>query len=56
MTGKYERLDGTRFDIIYAQKEGYQLLNEKQFGNRTPFQITVEEIEKQLKEKQIIKL
>jgi hypothetical protein len=54
--GKYERLDGTRFDVIYAQKEGLQMLTEKHFGNRTPFPVTVDELEKDLKEGKIKKL
>lgn len=56
MTGKYERIDGTRFDVIYAPKEGYQMLTEKPFGNRTPFPVTVEQLEKELKDNLITKI
>lgn len=56
MTGKYERIDGTRFDVIYAPKEGYQMLTEKPFGNRTPFPVTVEELTKLIDKKLITKL
>lgn len=56
MIGKYERKDGTRFDVIYAPKDGLQMLTEKPFGNRTPFPVTVEELEKQIKDGTITKI
>jgi len=54
--GKYERKDGTKFDVIYAQKEGLQSLEESNgLKNRLPTPITVDELEKKLKDKLITK-
>ena len=55
--GAYQRLDGTKFDVIFAPKEGLQTLEESNgLKNRLPTPITSGEIETKLKEKQIIKL
>ncbi len=55
--GKYERKDGTRFDVIYAQKEGLQSANESNgLKNRLFSPITVDELEKELKDKLITKI
>lgn len=55
--GQYQRLDGTKFDVIFAQKEGLQSLEESNgLKNRLPTPILSEEIEKQIKKKLIIKL
>lgn len=50
--GQYQRLDGTKFDVIFAQKEGLQSLEESNgLKNRLPTPILSEEIEKQIKKK-----
>ncbi len=55
--GKYERKDGTKFDVIYAQKEGLQSMEESNgLKNRLPTPIGVDKLEKELKDKLIIKL
>lgn len=55
--GQYQRIDETKFDVIFAPKEGLQTLEESNgLKNRLPTQITVEELERQLKDKLITKL
>jgi len=55
--GKYQRLDGSKFDVIFASKEGLQSLEESNgLKNRLPTPITVDKLEKELKDKLIVKL
>lgn len=55
--GQYQRLDGTKFDVIFAPKEGLQSLEESNgLKNRLPTPIKVDKLEKELKDKLIIKL
>lgn len=55
--GQYQRPDGTKFDVIFAPKEGLQTLEESNgLKNRLPTPITTDELEKQLKDKLIKKL
>lgn len=55
--GQYQRLDGSKFDVIFAPKEGLQTLEESNgLKNRLPTPIAVDELEFKLKEKTITKL
>jgi hypothetical protein len=55
--GKYQRLDGSKFDVIFAQKEGLQIAEESNgLKNRLFIPITAEELETKLKDKLIIKI
>ncbi len=55
--GQYQRLDGTKFDVIFAPKEGLQSLEESNgLKNRLPTPINADKLEKELKDKLIIKL
>jgi len=55
--GQYQRLDGTKFDVIFAPKEGLQSLEESNgLKNRLPTPINVEKLEKELKDKLITKI
>jgi hypothetical protein len=56
MIGKYQRKDGTKFDVIYSAKEGYQRCDEKKFGYRLFAPITEEVLNKELESKEIKKL
>ena len=57
MIGKYERTDGTRFDVIYGRNGSYQRGDEKSIGkNRLFVPVTKEEIQKELKDKLITKI
>lgn len=55
--GKYQRLDGSKFDVIFAPKEGLQIAEESNgLRNRLFTPITVEELETKLKDKLITKI
>lgn len=57
LIGLYQRKDGSKFDVIFAQRDGLQTLEESNgLKNRLPTPITVDEIENDLKEKLITKI
>jgi hypothetical protein len=57
MIGKYERSDGTRFDVIHGRNGTYQRGDEKSIGkNRLFVPVIKAEIEQELKDKLITKI
>jgi hypothetical protein len=57
MTGKYQRKDGTIFDVIYSHKDGLQRANEGKIGhNRLFVPVTEEELKAELDRKEIEKI
>lgn len=56
MIGKYERKDGTRFDVIPMPRGGLQRANEKQYGYRPFYPVTKEELEEEISKGLIAKI
>lgn len=56
MIGKYERKDGTRFDVIPMPRSGLQRADEKQYGYRPFYPVTEEELEQEIKKGDIKKI
>jgi len=56
MTGKYERQDGTRFDVIPMPRSGLQRADEKQYGYRPFYPVTEEQLEQEIKKGDIKKI
>lgn len=56
MIGKYERKDGTRFDVIPMHRSGIQRADEKNYGYRPFFPVTEEQLEQEIKKGDIKKI
>lgn len=57
MVGKYQRKDGTVFDVIYGHKNSLQRANMAMVGkNRLFVPVTEAELQKELENKEITKV